>query len=262
VATTVEQDSDGDGAVDTVVHAVVDYDARGRVLRDAGTYETLQGELLGRGETVNAYDQHGQVTSTSQSSHAADGSLLGRYATDTTFDVHGNALTIATTYDEDGMPGTDFRTEATNVYDGHDRLLTSTSRGYFGDGSPAGVYQTRYTYDGPGDYVTVDFLADYDGDGIPEPEGRLDVTYDRQGRPVLFVGTSTESTSRVVFVYDNQGRRTSRESSYYDASGALLDHSIERYAYPSRTDYTITTEIDYDGDGVPEVTMVESRQVD
>jgi hypothetical protein len=40
-----------------------------------------------------------------------------------------------------------------------------------------------------------------------------------------------------------------------------LDHSIERYAYPSRTDYTITTEIDYDGDGVPEVTMVESRQV-
>ena len=65
-----------------------------------------------------------------------------------------------------------------------------------------------------------------------------------------------------MFVYDNQDRRTSRESSYYDASGALLDRSIERCAYPSRTDYyTITTEIDYDGHCVPEVTLVESRQV-
>lgn len=261
VATTVDQDYDGDGAVETVVHEVVDYDARGRVLRDAATYETPQGELLGRGESVNAYDQHGQVTSTSQSSYAADGSLVSRDATDTTFDVHGNALAIATTYDEDGVPGADYRTVATNVYDGHDRLLTSTTRGYLGDGSPAGFYETRYAYDGPGDYVSLEVLADYDGDGILDPQGRLDVTYDRQDRPVLFIGTSAESTSRDVFVYDNQGRRTSFVSSWYDAEGTLRSRSATRYAYPSRTDYTITTEIDYDGDGVPEVTSVESRQV-
>lgn len=261
VTVTVDQDYDGDGAVDTVVHAVVDYDARGRVLRDAATYETPQGEVQGSGETVNTYDQHGQLTSNSQSYYAADGSLLSRDATDTSFDVHGNALTIATTHDDDGVPGTDYRAVATNVYDGHDRLLTSTSRGYFGDGSPAGFYETRYTYDGPGGYVAMEVLADYDGDGIPEPQGRLDVTYDRQERPVLFVGTSAESTSRDVFVYDNQGRRTSRESSWYDTEGTLMSRSTTRYDYPSRTDYTITTETDYDGDGVPEVTSVESRQV-
>lgn len=261
VATTVEQDYDGDGAVDTVVHEVVDYDARGRVLRDAATYETPQGELLGRGETVNAYDQHGQVTSTSQSSYAADGSLLSRDATDTTFDVHGNALTIATTYDEDGMPGTDYRTVASNSYDGHDRLLTSTSRGYLGDGSPAGVNELRYTYDGPGDYVTMEVLADYDGDGTLESQGRLDVTYDRQGRPVLDEGTSAEGTGRHEWTYDNQGRRTSFVSSWYDTEGTLLSRSTTRYTYPSRTDYTITTETDWDGDGVADLTSVESRQV-
>jgi hypothetical protein len=51
-------------------------------------------------------------------------------------------------------------------------------------------------------------------------------------------------------------------STWYDAEGNLLSGSTTRYAYPSRTDYTITTEIDYDGDGVPEVTSVEARRVD
>ena len=50
-------------------------------------------------------------------------------------------------------------------------------------------------------------------------------------------------------------------SSWYDTEGKLLERSTARYAYLSRTDYTITLEIDYDGDGVPEVTSVESRQV-
>ena len=48
-------------------------------------------------------------------------------------------MTIETVFDEDGMPGTDWRSVVTNTYDGHDRLLTSTQRGYFGDGSPGGV---------------------------------------------------------------------------------------------------------------------------
>ena len=262
VATTAEQDYDGDGVVETVVHEVVDYDARGRVLRDAATYETPQGEMLGRGETLNTYDQHGQVTSTSQSSYASDGSLLSRDATGTTYDVHGNAVTIETVFDEDGMPGTDWRSVVTNTYDGHDRLLTSTQRGYFGDGSPGGVYETRYTYAGPGGYVRLEVLADYDGDGTLEPQGSLDVTYDRQGREVLDVGTSSDGSNRDVWTYDNQGRRTSRVSSWYDAEGTLLSRTTARYAYPFRTGYTITTEYDYDADSVPEVTTEESRQVD
>ena len=154
VATTVDQDYDGDGAVETVVHEVVDYDARGRVLRDAATYETPQGELLGRGESVNAYDQHGQVTLTSQSSYAADGSCVSRDATDTTFDVHGNALAIATTYDEDGMPGTDYRTvrqtstTATTGSSRRRRVATSATAARPGSTRPG------YAYDGPGDYVS------------------------------------------------------------------------------------------------------------
>ena len=211
---------------------------------------------------VGTYGSHDQVTSTSQSDYAADGSLVSRIASTTTYDVHGSALALSTVYDVDGLPGADYRTVASNVYDGRDRLLTSTTRGYFGDGSPAGDYEIRYTYDGPADYVSLEIFADYDGDGVPEPQGRLDVTYDRQGRPVLDVDTSAEGTTgRHEWTYDNQGRRTSFVSTWYDTEGTLLERSTTRYAYPSRTDYTITTEIDYDGDGVPEVTPVESRQV-
>ena len=260
VSTVVERDWDGDGAADSVVRGVTTYDAKGNVLRDAGTYATSQGEVTGSGETVNTYDQHGQLTSSRRSELAADGSLVFEESTSTTFDVHGNALTISSEYDMDGVPGPDYNAVVTNAYDGRQRLLVSTQRGSSGDGTPFGVYETRYTYDGPGDYVTMEILADDDGDGTLDPQGRLDVTYDRQGRPLLYVGTSAESTSRDVFTYDNQGRRTSFVSSWYDTEGTLLSRSTTRYAYPSRTDYTITTEIDYDGDGVPEVTSVESRQ--
>lgn len=261
VTTLVQRDYNGDGVADSLVREVTTYDARGRVLRDTGTSSSPEGEAQGSGETVNAYDQHGQLTSTSQSTYAADGSLLSRDGVDTTFDVHGNAMTLSETFDEDGTPGTDYRSVVTNTYDGHQRLVDSTQRGFLGDGTPAGIYATRYTYDGPGDFTSQEVLADYDGDGVLESQGRLDVTYDRQGRPVLFVGTSSEGSSRDVFRYDNQGRRTSRVSTYYDASGTLTSRSTGHYDYPSKSSYVITWESDYDADGVVDATWVVTRQV-
>ena len=262
VATTTKDDPDNDGVVDTVNRGETVYDAKGNVLGSSWTASTPQGGSLGSGELVNTYGAHEQLTSTTSSSYGPDGSLVERTATETAYDARGNAVELTTTYDMDGVPGTDWRTVNTLTYDGHGRLLTSSHSGYGPDATvPSVVGEVRYAYDAQGHPVLTETLGDQDGDGVVEPLGRLETTYDHAGRPVLMEGTFDGGSTRTAFGYDNRGRAASRVTTFYDASDALTSRSAVGYAYPSRTDYVVTTEIDQDGDGVTDATMVETRRV-
>jgi len=131
-----------------------------------------------------------------------------------------------------------------------------------------GGYVETFGYDGQGHLVSDDRVADWDGDGVADSTDHRTLTYDTRGRRTSeetasdWDGDGTaEGTSRVVTTYDAQGRIATETTSSY-AADALTSRTVKTWAYPTHTDYTVTTTDDWNGDGVVDATTVVTRQVD
>lgn len=257
VTTTIGDDTDGDGVDDATVTQVTVYDGKGNVLRDTATYGTAEG-VRSTEVAVNTYGAHGQPLTSTWTTYGPDGALVMSGLMTETYDSRRNLTESVITYDYDADGVDDYRSANTWSYDvkGRAVLLKTDSS------------TERFDYDAQGRLVLDETVMDWDGDGRPEYVTRRVVSYDHQGQPLTDVTSydydadgSVDGSYRLGYVYDSRGRATTYVASSLDGAGMLLNRESRTYVYASRTDYTVTTQHDYDGDGSVDSTSVETRQV-
>ena len=248
---------------------MVVYDAKGNVLRSTSIYSNQDG-VSSIEEQAVTYNGHGQPVTSTSSTYGRDGGLQTRSVMSETYDRRGNVLESTVAYDFDGDGALDDgRNVDTFEYDAKGRLVLLSVRTVPDDGPLLPTsYTERFSYDDQGWLVLDETVSDWDGDGRTDSTTRRVVTYDHQGRRLSEVSSydydgdgSADGSYREELGYDNRGRLLTDVLSGY-SNGVLINRESKSYAYPSRTDYTLTTETDYDGDGVVDVTTVETRQVD
>jgi hypothetical protein len=269
VSTKVTNDFDGDGVDDVEISSMVVYDAKGNVLRSTSIYSNQDG-VSSIEEQAVTYNGHGQPVTSTSSTYGRDGGLQTRSVMSETYDRRGNVLESTVAYDFDGDGALDDgRNVDTFEYDAKGRLVLLSVRTVPDDGPLLPTsYTERFSYDDQGWLVLDETVSDWDGDGRTDSTTRRVVTYDHQGRRLSEVSSydydgdgSADGSYREELGYDNRGRLLTDVLSGY-SNGVLINRESKSYAYPSRTDYTLTTETDYDGDGVVDVTTVATRQVD
>ena len=229
-----EEDSNGDGTIDSRAMVANEYDSRGDLLRQESEYQVTVGTIDFRSlnSTTNEYDPHGNLLQqVIESDSKADGTIDYRETISYVYDSAGNTLRQEDELDNHADGTIEYRALDTRTYDQRSNLVLETME--FTESGGIGRLTTTNVYNQQSNLVQQDVeeVAPFGGRSLIHSI----LEYDPQGRIIRRVDEADGVGSFNANGIAEERLITTNE---YDAQGNLSRQQTDE-------DKLDTTEIDY-----------------